>query len=72
MEVREFIKMIDKMLENPPMRGDVALSDLRNLVEEKEKERLLDLVSKQYAEAWVKSVGVVNVPERFRDIGNAE
>ena len=58
MDVKEFIKMIDEMMENPPMRGDIALSDLRNLLLQKqEQERLLNLVNKQYTEAWARSVG---------------
>ena len=58
MDVKEFIKMIDEMMENPPMRGDIALSDLRNLLLEKqEQERLLNLANKQYANAWARSVG---------------
>ena len=49
--------MIDEMMVNPPMRGDIALSDLRNLLLQKQKEeRVLNLVNKQYKEAWVRSV----------------
>ena len=58
MDVKEFIKMIDEMMENPPMRGDIALSDLRNLLLEKqEQERLFNLANEQYANAWARSVG---------------
>lgn len=58
MDVKEFIKMIDEMMINPPMRGDIALSDLRNLLLEKqEQERLFNLANEQYANAWARSVG---------------
>jgi hypothetical protein len=57
MGIKEFIEMIDEMMVNPPMRGDIALSDLRNLLLQKQKEeRVLNLVNKQYKEAWVRSV----------------
>jgi hypothetical protein len=29
----EILLIIEKMMENPPMRGDVALSDLRRAIE---------------------------------------
>jgi hypothetical protein len=68
MELREVLNMIDKMMENPPMRGDVALSDLRNLLAEKETDRVLNLINKQYEEAWDRSY----LPDSFKDISNGE
>ena len=68
MELREVLNIIDKMIENPPMRGDVALTDLRNLLVEKETDRVLNLINKQYAEAWTSAY----LPDRFKDISNGE
>lgn len=68
MELTEVLNLIDKMMENPPMRGDVALSDLRNLLAEKEAERLLNLIDKQYAQAWTTAY----LPDSFKDISNGE
>jgi hypothetical protein len=31
-ETEEILAMIDKMMKNPPMRGDIALSDLRRQI----------------------------------------
>lgn len=31
-EVEEILKLIDEMSKNPPMRGDIALSDLRRKI----------------------------------------
>jgi hypothetical protein len=57
MELNEIIAIIDEMMVNPPMRGDIALSDLRNLLLEKqEQKRLYNLANKSYAEAWARSV----------------
>ena len=31
-ETEEILRLIDKMMKNPPMRGDIALSDLRRKI----------------------------------------
>ncbi|CAB4242289.1 hypothetical protein UFOVP222_106 [uncultured Caudovirales phage] len=31
---QEIVFIIDKMMEDPPMRGDIALNDLRRAIEE--------------------------------------
>ncbi|CAB4129591.1 hypothetical protein UFOVP115_55 [uncultured Caudovirales phage] len=32
--LQQVLDLLDKMAENPPMRGDIALSDLRRLIKE--------------------------------------
>ena len=32
--LQQVLNIIDKMAKNPPMRGDIAISDLRRLVKE--------------------------------------
>ena len=36
-ETEEILRLIDKMMKNPPMRGDIALSDLRRKITGEDK-----------------------------------
>ena len=36
-ETEEILKLIDNMMKNPPMRGDIALSDLRRKITGEDK-----------------------------------